>query len=155
MKNKYIVLTFIIVLIDQITKYIITKLLNLNEIIYLIKNILYITNVHNTGAAFSILEGNTYLLIIISIIALYILNKIKLDSNNNTLNNIGYSLLYGGIIGNLIDRIIYKYVKDFIGIIIFKYYFPIFNIADIAIVLGVLILIIKNIKGDNNAISSK
>ena len=150
MKNKYIVLTFIIVLIDQIT-----KLLNLNEIIYLIKNILYITNVHNTGAAFSILEGNTYLLIIISIIALYILNKIKLDSNNNTLNNIGYSLLYGGIIGNLIDRIIYKYVKDFIGIIIFKYYFPIFNIADIAIVLGVLILIIKNIKGDNNAISSK
>ena len=155
MKNKYIVLTFIIVLIDQITKYIITKLLNLNEIIYLIKNILYITNVHNTGAAFSILEGNTYLLIIISILALYILNKIKLDSNNNTLNNIGYSLLYGGIIGNLIDRIIYKYVKDFIGIIIFKYYFPIFNIADIAIVLGVLILIIKNIKGDNNAISSK
>ena len=66
---------------------------------------------------------------------------------------IGYSLLLGGAIGNLIDRIVYGYVIDFLDFYIFKYDFPIFNVADIGIVVGIILLLVSMIlevyKNDN------
>ena len=68
--------------------------------------------------------------------------------------NIEFALIIGGLIGNLIDRIVFGYVIDYIGVIIFKYYFPIFNIADALIVIGAIILLFRK-DGDKNEVSSK
>ena len=77
--------------------------------------------------------------------------------NKNTKNNIlGLGFLMGGIIGNLADRLLFGYVRDFLNFYIIGYDFPIFNIADIFIVLGVFILIISIIRGeDSNGNSSR
>ena len=66
-----------------------------------------------------------------------------------------YGLLFGGILGNLVDRIIHGYVIDFIGVYIGTYAFPIFNIADIAIVIGSILCIIDVYRGDKNDTKSK
>ena len=68
--------------------------------------------------------------------------------------NIEFALIIGGLIGNLIDRIVFGFVIDYIGVIIFKYYFPIFNIADALIVIGAIILLFRR-DGDKNEVSSK
>jgi len=141
---KISIISFIVVLLDQIIKIIINNNIGLGDGFDIIKNFLYITNVHNEGAAWSILNGNVLLLIFISIIALVaILCYIK-NTKTNNFSEVLYAILIGGIIGNLLDRILYKYVIDYIGIIIFGYNFPIFNLADICIVLSIIILFLKS-----------
>jgi signal peptidase II len=63
----------------------------------------------------------------------------------NKLNNLAFCILFGGILGNFLDRIFVGYVRDFISFKFGNYYFPTFNIADIAIVIGVILLIISTI----------
>lgn len=70
-------------------------------------------------------------------------------------NIIAFSLIYGGLLGNLIDRIIYGYVIDFIDFYIFNYNYPIFNIADACICIGVLVLLYSIYLGDDNEVNSK
>jgi signal peptidase II len=70
------------------------------------------------------------------------------EYKNSKLKLWGFSLLIGGLLGNLVDRIIFGYVRDFFDFYIFGYDFPIFNVADIGVVVGILILIILIIKGD-------
>lgn len=139
--------SIIFLIIDQVIKIFISSNMVLNQSLPIIKNFLSITLVHNDGAAFSILEGNTFLLIVIGIISvvgiLYYLNKINHISN---LDMWIYSLLIGGILGNLIDRIIYGYVIDYISVFIGKSYFPVFNFADICIVVSVLLILFTTIK---------
>lgn len=99
------------------------------------------------------MEGNTIILICFSLLFLgliifYMYKYKKL--------NIEFAFVIGGLIGNLIDRIIYGYVIDFIGINIFKYSFPIFNIADSLIVIGAILLIFRMDKvGDKIETNSK
>jgi len=147
MYKKLSIFSIIVIIIDQLLKYFISNSMNLYEYKTIIKDFFYITHVHNTGAAWSILSGNTFLLIAIAFIAFFliIIFFIK-DQKLNNLDIAIYSLLIGGIIGNLIDRIIYGYVIDYLDFIIFKYDFPVFNLADICIVLSVILLIIKYIK---------
>ena len=95
------------------------------------------------------LSGNQLFLIFISILVLgglfYYLKKEKLTN----LKIIYYSLLIGGILGNLFDRIVYNSVIDFLDFKIFNYDAPVFNLADTFIVIGVLLIIIENIGGLN------
>ena len=67
---------------------------------------------------------------------------------SNKFNDTAFGLLFGGILGNLCDRIFYGYVRDFIGLNIFGYNFPIFNIADMSIVIGVILIVVATFKGD-------
>ena len=139
--------TLIFIICDQLIKILITNTLVEYQYIDVIKNIFTITHVHNTGAAFSILTNNVPLLISISLIALvliyyYILRNIKYTK----LDIIIYSLLIGGIIGNLIDRVIHGYVIDYLSVKIFNYNFPVFNLADIGIVISVFLLFVKTFK---------
>ena len=69
---------------------------------------------------------------------------------NNTRNHIAFGLVYGGIIGNFIDRIFIGYVRDFIDVRIINYHYPVFNIADSAIVIGIILLIIAIIKKEDS-----
>lgn len=140
--KKIIPISLFIIILDQIVKMIISSKMLVNSSITIIKDFFNITYVKNIGAAFSILSGGRFLLIIIALIAIYIIYKLLIKNKNlNRINIINYSLLIGGIIGNLIDRIIRGYVVDYLDFTIFNYNFPIFNIADICIVISCVLLI--------------
>ncbi len=151
---KKIILPIIIcVVIDRIIKILCLNNLNIGESIPVIQNFFAITLVTNTGAAFSILSSSTLFLIILSIIIIGIIYFFFIKSQNlSNFMQIIYGILLGGIIGNLIDRIIYGYVIDYLNFNIFGYNFPVFNFADICIVISIFIIIIEILKGDKNAV---
>ncbi len=149
MDKKVCILGIIIILIDQMSKIIISSFLSLSESIKVIKNFFYITYVHNYGGAWSLFNNKVTLLVIATLIIIFILIKYMTKFKINKRNIIGFGLLFGGILGNLIDRVCFGYVKDFLDFKIFGYNYPVFNIADIAIVLGVILLAIAIIKGED------
>lgn len=147
-KKTYVIAIFILIL-DQVSKSLIEIYFKLNESIKIIKDFFYVTVVHNTGGAWSILNHHSYLFILFSLLALAILIKFMFNFKNNTRNNVAFACVVGGILSNLADRIFLGYVRDFLDFKIFGYDYPIFNIADIAIVIGVFLLIIAIIKGED------
>ncbi len=140
-KNIYIT-AILLALIDQIVKILVRTKMALYQEIKIIPNLFSLYYVENEGAAFSILGNQTLLLIIVSIVCLVVLNKFILDEKIPRIFHIPLGLLLGGIIGNLIDRLIYQSVTDYLSIFIYKYSFPVFNIADIAICLSAIFLMI-------------
>lgn len=141
MKKKIFILSFIMLIIDQLSKIIVINNIEPSTGIKLINNFLYITFVKNEGAAFSILQGGRIFFIVLSIFVLVIMIKYIFDDKNiRKIEVLSYSLLIAGIIGNLIDRIVYGYVVDFIDIYLFGYDFPVFNVADMCIVIGAVVL---------------
>lgn len=141
--KKIIYITSIITLIiDQLIKLVIMKNMELYQEIKIIPNLFSLYYVENTGAAFSILENKTIILIVISIISLFILNKFIMSEDIPKKCYIPLGFLIGGIFGNLLDRIIHKKVIDYLSLFIFKYSFPVFNFADITITLSTLTLLI-------------
>ncbi|MRE70968.1 signal peptidase II [Mammaliicoccus sciuri] len=137
--------TFIIILIaiDQLTKFLIVKSLEVGESIKVISNFLYITSHRNQGAAWGILQGKMWLFYIITIVVLVILFMFfKNEGYGRPDVQLGLSLLIAGSIGNFIDRLFRGEVVDFVDTYIFSYNFPIFNVADAALTLGVIVLII-------------
>ena len=153
MKKKIIVFSSILLLIDQLIKFIVKNNITLNTENYLIPKFLYLTNVKNTGGAFSILNNNPILLGVIGICVLIFIYYYLKNKTITFLESIVYSLLIGGIIGNIIDRIILNYVVDYIGVMIFSYSFPVFNFADICIVISIFILIVLEFRGDKDGTS--
>lgn len=147
--KKMLPITLISLLLDQIIKIIVITNMNLYDSINVINNFFNITYVRNNGAAWSILSGNTMLLIVISLVALGLIYFYFIkDKNLTRLENFSYGLLMGGTIGNLIDRIIYGYVIDYLDFKIFSYNFPVFNLADICIVMGVILICSSLIGGE-------
>ena len=136
-KKSLIVLISLLMLIvfDQIIKYLIVKNFSIGEEKILIDNFLKFIYIRNTGAAFGILSGNIVFLIGISLLLIfYIVKEMKKNIDNN-LSLLSFSLILGGAVGNLIDRIFRGRVIDFIDISpVFN--FPTFNIADILVVIG-------------------
>ncbi len=148
-RNNIYKWTSILFIIDQITKLIVQKTMNLYDEINLIPNFFSLCYVKNTGAAFSILEDATLFLIIISVIFIILIDKMikKEEQNLNKLSILSLGMIIGGIFGNLIDRILYRSVIDFISFQFGSYHFPVFNIADIGITVGVLLLVIDLLRG--------
>ncbi|PTJ46807.1 signal peptidase II [Mammaliicoccus sciuri] len=137
--------TFIIILIalDQLTKFLIVKSLEVGESIKVISNFLYITSHRNQGAAWGILQGKMWLFYIVTIVVLFILFMFfKNEGYGRPDVQLGLSLLIAGSIGNFIDRLFRGEVVDFVDTYIFSYNFPIFNVADAALTIGVIVLII-------------
>lgn len=142
--------------LDQIIKRIITVFVGLGESISIIPNFFHFTYVRNTGAAWSILEGNTVFLIAISFVAIALVYWFMLkDKKIEKIEEIGYGILLGGILGNLFDRVMLGYVIDFFHFTFGNYSFPVFNVADIGIVIGTFIIIFIMIKEDWHANSSR
>ena len=112
MKRLYII-AFVSFILDFVCKFIITHILSFNDSIMVIKNFFYISLVKNTGGAFSIFTGSTFLLIVISfLILLGIFTYIYKNNIRNRVSLMGFGLLIGGAMGNLFDRIpITKYLK--------------------------------------------
>ena len=154
--KRIVLFSMIIFIIDQIVKLFVGFSLELNTSFTVFNNFFYISNVHNYGAAFSVLYGNRIFLVIVSIITLVLVYYFLLKNKKfDWFNIILYSLLIGGILGNLFDRIIYGYVVDYLDFYIFGYNFPIFNIADICIVISVILIVIDTLWGGNGEVRSK
>lgn len=137
----------ILVVIDQLTKYLIVQNVDTNQVISVIKGFFDITNVNNTGGAFSFLSDTSWGIIvlssisgIISILLLVVLFRLK-KSNFNFVR-ITLSVLAAGTIGNLIDRIRVGSVIDFLMFTFGDYTFPVFNVADICIVVSSIVLVV-------------
>lgn len=139
----------IFLIVDQALKILVEQKMILNQTIVVIKNFFSITLVHNLGAAFSIFIGSRIFLILVGIIALILISLyIRKIEEFNDYDIFTYSLLLGGILGNLLDRIIHGYVIDYLNFNIFNYNFPIFNFADVCIVVSVILIFIKAIRED-------
>jgi len=139
----------IFTIIDQVVKIVLSSKIIVNQTYVVIKDFFSITLVHNKGAAFSILTGSKILLILIGIVALVgLIIYIKKLEVIDDIDIFVYSLLIGGIVGNLIDRIVHGYVIDYLSFNFGNYFFPIFNFADICIVVAILIIILRMIKED-------
>lgn len=144
---KIYLLSILVIIIDQITKLIIMNNMKIGEEIVVIKKFFSILYVTNTGAAFSILENSTTLIIIISLFCLALtVSLLKKEKDITPIKVISFGILIGGMISNLIDRVFYKNVVDFISFNIINYRFPVFNIADIGITIGVFLYLLVNLK---------
>lgn len=141
MKNEknlsVIMLGILIVIIDRIT-----KLLLINKEITIIPNLLNFTYIENNGVAFGIASNNTILIVLLNVIILAIIIKFLKEkfSKTNYIIILSLIMILAGGVGNLIDRIAMGYVIDFIDINILD--FPVFNIADISITVGVIMIMI-------------
>ncbi|MFW6280693.1 MAG: signal peptidase II [Halanaerobium sp.] len=133
----------LIIFIDQLSKFIIRNMLLEGESIEIITNILSLKYLKNRGAAFGILEGQRYFFIIITFLFfIFILYLYISELKKNKITDIIIIFLLGGSISNLIDRILFTYVTDFIAV----YNFPVINFADIFISLGVVLLMYQLIE---------
>lgn len=144
MKKKIVLLSLIPFLIDQIFKLMIT--LYIKDSIDIIPNVLRLTYVTNTGAAWNILDNHLIIISLISIFSIIFLLSYMGKFKLNKRNKLAFILLYGGIISNLFDRIFHGYVIDYID---FNINFPIFNLADSFIVIGIILLIIAILKKED------
>ncbi len=154
-KKSLIVATFLLI-IDQIIKIVIDKTMMYGEIKTVISNFFYVTKVYNDGAAWSVLQGNVIFLVIIAIFSMIFLLKYEKYFENKYRNIMAFGLVYGGLCGNLLDRIMYGHVIDYFKILFGSYSFPVFNLADIAIVCGFILIIYSVIKGeDKYGVSSR
>lgn len=151
MKNKIYKISILCLIIDLFTKYLVKTNLNYLQVIKVIPGFFNLEYITNNGAAFGMFESKSYLLIIISFIVLIVLFKyINNEKNLSQLSSISLGLIMGGILGNLIERVLFKEVVDFLAFNILGFSFPVFNLADSFIVIGVIILIIgEMIKSDS------
>src|SRR5690625_84846 len=140
---KYYLIALIVIALDQWTKWLIVKYMELYEQITVIENFFYITSHRNKGAAWGILQGQFIFFYIITVLftigIIYYLHKY---GKNNRGLAISLSFILGGAIGNFIDRLFRKEVVDFLDVMIFTYDYPIFNIADSFLVIGVILFAI-------------
>lgn len=139
------IVSIIIVIADQLTKYLAVEFLMNKRPIVLINNLIELHFVRNYGAAFGIMQNQRWFFIIITLVVLIaiIIFILKNNYNLHILTKISLGALLGGATGNLIDRIRLSYVIDFIKVDLGKLYdFPVFNIADIFIVIGTMLLVL-------------
>lgn len=154
MNKKIFIVGVIVLFLDQLSKILIDTFIGIDRSIVVIDNFFSIVNITNTGAAFSILEGRTIFLIVLSILIILMLYRMISSFEKNRMNTFAFGLLFGGIFGNLGDRLFLGMVRDFLKFRIFNYNFPVFNIADIAITVGVGLLVINLLKGSDKSGSS-
>ncbi len=144
---RLILISGSIIFADQLTKYIIKINIALYDNIIVIKNFFSITHILNPGGAFGFFASSSpgvrkfIFLFASSIVALLILWFYKKYAENFIFLSIGLALIFGGAVGNLIDRFIYGKVVDFLDFYMGTYHWPAFNIADSAITIGMGILI--------------
>ena len=148
MNKKEFIISLIVLFIDQLSK-ILVQMFLINNTITIIPSFFQLNYSLNTGAAWSILNNHTIILIIISLILLFILFIFKKNFKQNKRNELAFGFLIGGIMGNLLDRVFKGYVIDFLDFNIFGYDYPIFNFADIFIVVGIFLLIFAILRGED------
>ncbi|MDP7141405.1 MAG: signal peptidase II [Candidatus Woesearchaeota archaeon] len=138
--KKYVVFLIagIIVLVDQLTKLLVVGI----DSVPVIKNVLHLTLVKNTGAVFGMMHGQNVILIWVSLIVIGFILFYLEDLTESKAGLVMTALVIGGAVGNLVDRIRVGYVIDFIDFRVW----PVFNVADSAIMIGVIGLVLLSLK---------
>ena len=141
MKKKYYIIlatVVLLVLLDQLTKQYIVKTMELGEYYTVIENFFLISSHRNTGGAWGILTGQMTVFYLITFIAFILFYYLIKEANFSTkkVYSIAVTLLIAGAVGNFIDRVLFQEVVDFLDFYIFGYNFPIFNVADMCLVIG-------------------
>lgn len=156
MNRKVFIIAIAVLIIDQISKILVGSSIGESSSLTVIDGFFKIVNVANTGAAFSILEGRTGFLSLLSLGVIIIIIKMIKDFKMTKRTIWAFGLLIGGIFGNFGDRMFLGYVRDFLSFKFGGYSFPVFNLADASIVVGVGLLLISMFKGeDQSAVRSK
>ncbi|MGD7051938.1 signal peptidase II [Sutcliffiella horikoshii] len=142
----YYLIALGIIIVDQLTKWLVVRYMEIGENIPIIHNFLYLSSHRNRGAAWGILEGQMYFFYIITVgVVIGLIVYLQKLPKDQPWMKLALSLMLGGAIGNFIDRVLHQEVIDFINTFIFSYDFPIFNVADSALVIGVGIILILTI----------
>lgn len=142
-------LIVICIVLDQVSKYFAAA--SLQHDITVIPGFFYLTYVQNTGAAWSAFSDSTTILTMISALAVCVMVFYYRRYVQDKITRFALALMIGGAIGNFIDRFLLHYVRDFLHFYIFSYDFPVFNVADVALSVGVVLLIIAALKGEKHA----
>lgn len=146
MKIRDIAIVLGIIALDLFTKSMVAMNLDVYESIKVIDEFFYITFAKNTGAAWSLFSNGTSLLTIISAIGITAFCWMyRAADSKDHIGKIAISMMIAGAFGNFYDRLVFGYVRDFLDFVIFGYDFPIFNIADMALCLGVGVLILQTL----------
>lgn len=138
----YATLLVLVLALDLYTKSFIQHAMKQGESHVLIKNFFSITYVKNTGAAWGIFSGHTEIFYPITLIAAIAIIYYFVKSKS-ALSRLGLTLVFAGLLGNLFDRVTLFYVRDFLDFIIFGYDFPVFNVADMGVVIGMGCLLLE------------
>lgn len=136
----YFLIIIAVIILDQIIKKAVVAAMSLYESIPVIQDIFHITYIHNTGAAFSIMEGRISVLILLPLVMIIgaVIFMLIMRKKGHPVLMTSVALIAGGGIGNLIDRIALGYVVDYLDFRVF----PVFNLADIAVCVGCGLLIV-------------
>lgn len=138
---RYYMAAVFVIILDQITKGFVAAKMNVGESIPVWKDVFSITSHRNEGAAFGILQGQMWVFYIITVIVVFgIIYYLQRYGRQHAFLGIALALVLGGAIGNFIDRLFRGSVVDFLYFRIIDY--PIFNIADSALVVGVILILI-------------
>ena len=140
--KKIILLSILFLCLDIFSKQIVIHFMVENQTIQIIPHLFSLTYVKNTGVAFSMLEGNILFILLMSVIVVGVLIYFAKNRESGQLENLCYSMILGGALGNFLDRIFYGYVIDFLDFTLFGFKMAIFNVADVLIVCGVFLLIV-------------
>ena len=141
-KRSFWLIAIIGIILDQITKFLVVEnFANLGDTVPLWEGVFHFTYVINTGAAFSFFRGQVEVLRWISlIVSMFLIIFVWYSPRLSLLEQLGYGFILAGAIGNGIDRFLFGYVVDFLDFRLIN--FPVFNLADVAINIGVLLLLI-------------
>lgn len=143
----YLILALVVIVLDQLVKYQIVAHLALGESVTVIPHVLSFTYLQNTGAAWSLFEGKQTFFTIITIIAVVVVSYLLYrNRHGHWLFSVGLALILAGAIGNFIDRIRLGFVVDMFQTEFIS--FPIFNVADMALSIGVILIFIYTILED-------
>lgn len=138
----WFVIVVVILILDQITKWLVIQKINLYETIPVIDQLFYLSHIRNTGAAWNIFGNKTLFLAIFSGIVIVMI-LVYFPRNKQAAIRLPLSLILGGAIGNFFDRVFRGSVVDFLQLHFGNYIFPSFNIADSCICIGVVLLLIN------------
>jgi signal peptidase II len=148
-RTLYLLIALIVVVLDRWTKHVVAQRISLYSHIQIIPGFFRLTHTENTGAAFSLFADSTApwktgLLIGFSVIALLVVSVLLWKNNHaHIATGIAFSLIMGGAVGNLWDRLARGRVVDFLLFYVKRYQWPVFNLADSAIVVGAGLLVIE------------
>ena len=134
-------ISFLIVIIDQISKYIVRSSMDLHETIPIIKNFFHLTYVSNDGMAFGInFPGGIYIFTVASLLlTIFLIGYLWHERKEHILLRLGLALIIAGAIGNFIDRTFFGEVADMFDFIFWGWHFYIFNVADSAVTVGMIL----------------
>ena len=141
-----ILLLLLLIILDLFTKQLIINYIQLHEFI-VINFFIDLTHIHNFGVSFGLFSGyiSFWVLALIGLLIVFFIYYLMLTSNDK-FEKIGLFIIIGGALSNILDRLIHGYVIDFISIHYNKFYWPAFNLADIYITIGILMIIFNIFK---------